>query len=736
MDLLGGLNPEQREAVTHLHGPLSVVAGAGSGKTRVITHRIANLIAHGVPAEAILGVTFTNRAAKEMQERVWVLTGGAGPTLATFHGFCARLLRIEAEAIGRRVDFTIYDASDALDLVKTLSKELSLDEDLASPWSLMDHLSSKRNARPDEPHTWSGKRWPTVDDDIARFEAAYDERLKTSNAFDFDSLLTESVRLLETRPDVLARWRARLTHVLVDEFQDTNWPQYRLVRLLTGTSGNLCVTGDPDQSIYTWRGADPRNFVDFKADHPGAKEVVLAQNYRSTNHILRCASAVMTPVSGRVPKNLWSDLGDGEPVRIVHFTDDRDEAQAVAQAVLEFEGDGFARDEIAIMFRVNALSLPVERALLERGVRYRVVGGPEFFGRQEVKDLLAYLRLLANPLDGQALLRIINVPARGLGDRTVDALASEARRQGRPIAEIIAARAWPTTLAKKATGSLDAFANLLDRLSDETEGAGPGATLEAVLTHTGYAAWWSGRASKGHSQDPLRNVGQFLAFAHEAEDSLKIDLRTFLEQTTLLGDRDGDDRDKVTLLTVHAAKGLEYNAVMLVGVEDDLIPHANARLSPGGLDEERRLLHVAMTRARRRLVLTVAGRRVRFGREQAALPSRFLRDLPSNDVETYGDVRPAWTLDEDEGETSGSRIVREASDDPDDPLLALRPGSTVRHPEYGTGTVIRIRSRHLGLDASAVVRFGDGAERTLILRWAKLMVIDAGGDDTSGDCDF
>lgn len=733
MDLLAGLNPEQRAAVSHLHGPLSVVAGAGSGKTRVITHRIANLIAHGVPAESILGVTFTNRAAKEMQERVWVLTGGAGPTLATFHGFCARLLRIEAPAIGRRVDFTIYDSSDALDLVKAVAKDLAIDDDLASPWALMDHLSSKRNARPDEPHTWTGKRWPTVDEDLARFEKAYAERLATSNAFDFDGLLTESVRLLETCPDVLERWRKRLTHVLVDEFQDTNWPQYRLVRLLTATSGNLCVTGDPDQSIYTWRGADPRNFTDFGADHPTATQVVLAQNYRSTNHILRCASAVMKPVGGRVPKNLWSELGDGEPVRIVHFTDDRDEAQAVAQAVLEFEGDGFERDEIAVMFRVNALSLPIERALLERGVRYRVVGGPEFFGRQEVKDLLAYLRLLANPLDGQALLRILNVPARGIGDRTVDLLAAEARRQGRPLAEVIAARAWPSTLAKKATGALTAFADLLDRLSDATESAGPGATLESVLTHTGYAAWWSGRASKGHSQDPLRNIGQLLAFAHEAEDSLKIDLRTFLEQTTLLGDRDGDDREKVTLLTVHAAKGLEYKAVILVGVEDDLIPHANARMGPGGLDEERRLLHVAMTRARRRLVLTVAGRRVRFGREQAALPSRFLRDLPGADVERYGDTGPSWQPDDDE--PAGSRVLRDASDDPDDPLLSLRPGASVRHPDYGTGSVLRLRSRHLGLDASVVVRFGDGSERTLILRWAKLMVLDSGLDDAT-DCDF
>lgn len=732
MNLVGGLNPEQQAAVRHQSGPLCVIAGAGSGKTRVITHRIANLIAHGVRPEAILGVTFTNRAAKEMQERVWVLTSGAGATLATFHGFCARLLRIEAESIGRRVDFTIYDSSDALDLVKSIVKSMNLDEDLASPWALASYLSDKRNARPDEVAPWGGKRWPNVDQDIATFEQTYARRLAESNALDFDSLLTESVRMLETCPDVLARWQDRLSHVLVDEFQDTNYPQYRLVKLLTAKSRNLCVTGDPDQSIYTWRGADPRNFDDFRSDYPGAAEVVLDQNYRSTNHILRCASSVMRPVAGRVTKNFWSELGDGEPVRVVQFTDDRDEASAVAQAVLEFEGDGFRRDQIAIMFRVNALSLPIERALLERGLGYRVLGGPEFFGRQEVKDLLAYLRLLSNPLDGQALLRILNVPARGIGDRTAQALAASAHSQGRPLAEVIAARAWPATLTKKAHNALNGFAALLDKLCDDAESGGPAVALETVLSLTGYADWWSGRTSRGHSQDPLRNIGQLLAFAHEAEDTHKTDLRTFLEQTTLLGDREGSDQEKVTLLTVHSAKGLEFDAVVLIGVEDDLIPHANARLSPGGLDEERRLLHVAMTRARKRLVLTVAGRRVRFGREQAALPSRFLRDLPNDDVENYGGDSPTYSFQEEE-ETLGSRIVRESSDDPDDPILSLRPGVRVRHPDYGQGVVARLRGRHLGLDASATVRFLDGSERTLILRYAKLCVLDDGDRDIEVD---
>ncbi len=733
MNLVGGLNKEQQTAVSHRSGPLCVIAGAGSGKTRVITHRIANLIAHGVPPDAILGVTFTNRAAKEMQERVWVLTSGAGATLATFHGFCARLLRIEAEALGRRTDFTIYDSSDALDLVKSIVKDMNLDDDLASPWALAEFMSTKRNARPDEVPVWEGKRWPNADQDIAAFEKTYIRRLAESNAFDFDSLLTESVRMLETCPQVLARWQERLTHVLVDEFQDTNYPQYQLVKLLTAKSKNLCVTGDPDQSIYTWRGADPRNFDDFRRDYPSAVEVVLAQNYRSTNHILHCASAVMRTVAGRVPKNLWSELGDGEPVRIVRFTDDRDEASAVAQAVLEFEGDGFRRDQIAIMFRVNALSLPIERALLERGLRYRVLGGPEFFGRQEVKDLLGYLRLLANPLDAQALLRILNVPTRGIGDRTAESLATAARQQGRPLAELIAARAWPSTLTKRAQNSLNGFAALLDKLCDEAESAGPAAALDAVLSLTGYAEWWSGRSSRGHSQDPLRNIGQLLAFAREAEDAHKTDLRTFLEQTTLLTEREGSDQEKVTLLTVHSAKGLEYDAVILVGVEDDLIPHANARLSPGGLDEERRLLHVAMTRARKRLVLTVAGRRVRFGREQAALPSRFLRDLPSDAIESYGDDSPTYDFQEEE-ESKGSRLVRESSDDMDDPVLSVKPGTRVRHPDYGQGLVSRIRGRHLGLDASVTVNFADDSERTLILRYAKLTVIDE--SDHIAEVDF
>ncbi len=715
--LLDDLNPEQRAAVTHAAGPLCIVAGAGSGKTRVITRRIAWLIEQGVPPTAIVGVTFTNKAAREMRARVEQLCGLRGAWLTTFHGFCVQILRRDAEAIGRRTDFSIYDSADSLALMKRVCDELKIDTESLPPAALLEYLSNRRNARPDVSIEPPGRGMRSFAEDADRAAAWYHDALVEANAIDFDELLLEAVHLFAADQDVLARWQDQLQFLLVDEFQDTNFPQYELVKLLAGTRRNLSVTGDPDQSIYTWRGADPRNFDDFRRDFPEAPTVVLAQNYRSTNHILRCASAVMEPVPGRVPKRLWSELGNGERVHVVSFPNDRQEANDLAHEILAWEAEGFRRSEIAVMFRLNALTLPFERALMARGINFRVLGGPEFFGRQEVKDLVAYLRVLANPFDIQALSRIINTPPRGLGEKTQAMIFDAARAAGVAPLQLVRDRGWPDSVGKRADTALRQFAALYDELVELPKDR-VGGLLEAVMRATGYADWWAGRSASAQLIEPLRNIGQLLAFAGECEEQLGVDLQGFLEQTALLTNLEGrEEVERVTLTTIHAAKGLEFDAVVVVGVERDLLPHATALNEIGGIDEERRLFHVAMTRARRRLIMTHCGQRTRFGREQPSQPSPFLSDLPSGDVEWVGDARMGTMRDDER------RIERE--DDWDDPILRLSPGSTVRHAEFGDGQVVRVRNRGQGLDATVVVRFRGGAERNFLLRYAKLTVLEA-----------
>jgi DNA helicase II / ATP-dependent DNA helicase PcrA len=733
--LFVGLNPEQRRAAMALDGPLCIKAGAGSGKTRVVTRRIAHLLARGVAPDSILAVTFTNKAAREMRDRVMDLTGVLCPTVTTFHAWCARVLRSDFSALGRSPDFTIYDEADARALMRDVVDELELDSDRLSPGDLVDHVSARRNARPGLEPEWSARATRTDLEGVDKAAARYLERLVEANAVDFDGLLVETVRLFETSAATLAAYRARYSHVLVDEFQDTNFAQYRLVRMLTEESRNLCVTGDPDQSIYSWRGADPRNFEDFRRDFPEAEEVVLSRNYRSTNAILRAASEVMRRAPKRVPKSLWSELGEGEAPRVVEFPDDRMETDAAAESVASFEADGFPRGRQAIMFRTNALSGPIERALVARGIRYRVLGGPEFFGRAEVRDLLAYLRLVANPYDGQALARVVNTPPRGIGDKTRDALFATARARGFAPLDALRIGVRPEGLRKKALESLDAFAALVERLLAHGDDD-PRAALDAVLDETDYATWLKDRPSKQAAYDPLKNVEELRAFAREFSSNVGGDLRDFLEHVALASERERDDGgvEPVTLLTIHAAKGLEFDSVILVGCEDDLLPHATTRGDAEAVEEERRLLHVAMTRARRRLVLTVAARRLRYGRPSFSAPSRFLADLKDVGVrferaEYGGGGYGERGFDAVEAFEPSRRV--ELDDDAveaDDPVARLKSGAAVSHPQWGRGEVVRFRGRARGLDAIVVVRFVDGAERQMPLRYAKLTPLDDGED--------
>lgn len=721
--LLDRLNPMQRTAVLCTDGPLLVLAGAGSGKTRVITHRIAYLIEKGVSPDAILAVTFTNKAAREMRERVWQLTSRGGLRVQTFHSFCASFLRLEFPSVGRATDFTIYDDGDGLSMMKLVVKDLGLDPELHKPDKLLGQVSRWKNDGVDPEEAMTRAR-RSVDEHAAQAYEHYDRRLREANACDFDDLLLEARRILRDCAEVRTRWQTRLSHVLVDEFQDTNGIQYGLVRELTRSHRNLCVTGDQDQSIYSWRGARVENFDTFLTDHAEAKTVKLEQNYRSTGNILRAAVAVIEHNQHRIPKRLWTEAALGTPVRIVGFDDDVSEAISIAGRIRELEREGIAREEIAVLFRTNSLSLPIERALLEVGVPYVVVGGLEFFARQEVKDLLAYLRFLANPHDLVSLFRIINVPARGLGNTTRDELVAIARRDGRPLGEVLRDPAASESLPKRARTAAVAFAKILNDL-DQAVGLGVAELLRRILDVTGYDTYWQGKATKGGSLDPHQNIGQFVNVAVDWDTKKGGPLSEFLAEIALLTDQDrtADEGRAVSLMTLHAAKGLEFDAVFLLGVDRTILPHVMSYAEGRGDEEERRLLHVGITRAKKELVITYARARTRFGSTVLTGPSNFLDEVGRDGIERYGEAttyRP-----------SPSRRRSEPGDEQDEPwrddeegLSELDSGSRVWHPEWGRGEILQVRGRGFGLDRKVTVRFDQGFERTLILRHANLVPLE------------
>ena len=706
--ILDALNPAQREAASIMDGPLMVLAGAGTGKTRTITHRIAWMIEQGVPASAILAVTFTNKAAREMRERVRHLTGRYDVRLNTFHSFCVMFLREEFPVLGRAPDFSIYDDGDALSLVKRVLDDASLDLETHKAQTVLNKIGrwKMREVPPREAQDTSD----SLTKEVARIYEAYDRALVEANACDFDDLLLQALRILRDHDEVRARWNRRLTHVLVDEFQDTNTVQYALVQLLTADTGNLCVTGDQDQSIYSWRGAEPGNFDQFLEDHPEAPIVRLEQNYRSTKHILGAAASVISCNRYRIPKTLWTDIEDAEPVRVVGFVDDYDEARAIAKAIRDFEAEGIRPETIAVFYRTNALSLPVERTLLQEGIPYIVVGGLEFFGRQEVKDLLAYLRFLANPRDVVSLARILNVPPRGIGKKTREQVVTLAATQGRPIGDLLRDPDAFTDFTPRARAALTDFAEKLERFDSRRESP-VGDLINEILNVTGYAEYWQKKSSKSGSLEPYQNLGQFVTLAQEFDRLQKGRLPEFLTQVALLTDHDRTERrdHAVSLMTLHTSKGLEFEAVVLIGAEHGMLPHAMSSDSLEGFEEERRLFHVGMTRAKRRLVITWAGARTRFGRRSAATPSPFLDELGDVGVEHHG------------GPTAEAVAIGERVEWDDDahPLAQARRGTPVWHPDWGSGEIVGVQGRGQGLDRKAVVEFEDG-RRVLVLRHSNL----------------
>ena len=739
--LLEGLNPQQREAVVHEGSPLLIVAGAGSGKTKALTTRIAYLLAaRGVQPGEVLAITFTNKAAGEMKERVAALVGGRARAMwvSTFHSACVRILRAEAKKLGFTSTFSIYDAADAQRLMTLVCRELDLDPKRFPARAMSNQVSDLKNELVDW-ETARDRAANGMEQQVAEVYQRYQARLREANALDFDDLIMTTVDLLQAFPDVAEHYRRRFRHVLVDEYQDTNHAQYTLVRELVGASNGrergpstsvptaeLCVVGDADQSIYAFRGADIRNILAFEEDFPDAKVVLLEQNYRSTQTILTAANAVIAKNAGRKDKRLWTDAGDGEKIVGYVADNEHDEAAFVASEVDRLTDDhGVQPHDVAVFYRTNAQSRVFEEVFVRVGLPYRVVGGVRFYERKEVRDALAYLRVLANPADTVSLRRIINTPRRGIGDKAEECLTRFAERERIGYGDALRRCDEVTTLAPRSAKSIREFADLLDELRALVQGGMPPAeVLEAVLDRTGYLAEL---AASPDPQDESRveNLSELVGVAREFNERVPDGgVAEFLEQVSLVADADQiPDADGtggvVTLMTLHAAKGLEYPVVFLTGLEDGVFPHLRTLGDAQELEEERRLAYVGVTRARERLYLSRAAVRSAWGQTSYNPPSRFLDEIPPAVLdwrrgESTVTSTPALS-------TVAARITGTARAASAGPGLRAVPsldvGDRVTHDAFGLGTVTATRGA--GDSSQAEVDFGSGTGRKwLLLRYA------------------
>jgi DNA helicase-2/ATP-dependent DNA helicase PcrA len=726
--LLAGLNPQQREAVLATEGPVLILAGAGSGKTRVITHRIAHLVLDkGVPSDRILAVTFTNKAAGEMKARAQALLGGGpiGSWMSTFHSFCVRVLRRDAASAGLRPDFVIYDEDDQLAAVREALRALDLSEKLHPPRRLLSRISARKNSgRPPE----EGEGDSFTDSVFSRVAERYRETLAAAGALDFDDLLLRAVALFTENALVREAYQRRLPYVLVDEYQDTNRSQYELVRHLAGPGGNLTVVGDEDQSIYSWRGADINNILDFEHDFPGARVFRLEENYRSSQAILDLASALVSRNVNRKGKTLRAVKGRGDAVRLHEATDEFEEAGWVVERIASLRREG----RVAVLFRMNAQSRLFEEALLRLRIPYIVVGGVGFYERREVKDLLAYLRLVQNPRDPVAFRRVLNVPARGIGAKTVEELEARADREGVPLWEAVGLLVDEAALPARAHAPLQRFHEMIEGLRQEAPGMRVKRLIERVLEATGYSAALA-RDDSQESQDRLENLAELLSAAadYEAREEAP-DLTGFLDRAALISDADQiRDDAPVLLMTLHSAKGLEFPSVFLVGLEEGLMPHSRSLASRDALEEERRLCYVGMTRAMERLHLTWAASRQVFGQRRLSEPSRFLDEIPREDLEVSGDWRrpeahrprkdaPEWAPSHPGG--PGALRKPDAAGPPAPAGGAgMRPGVRVRHPLFGVGTVLRRDGE--GDELKLTVAFAGVGAKKLVARYAGLELL-------------
>ncbi len=732
-DILTPLNPAQREAVEAVEGPLLILAGPGSGKTRVITHRIANLVkVWRIKPYRILAVTFTNKAANEMRGRLHLMLGRSVEelTLGTFHSICVRILRREGQALDLTKDFVIYDDDDQTSLVKRALQELNLDPQKFPPRPMLSHIQSAKSQLL-SPQGYRAQVSGYHGEVVGRVYERYQQLLQQNKALDFDDLLMKTVALFQGHADVLDRYQDRYLHVLVDEFQDTNLAQYVLVKQLAGKHRNICAVGDPDQSIYGWRSADLRNILNFEKDYPEAKVIFLEQNYRSTRTILDVASHIIAANKQRKPKNLWTENEEGSPVALVVADSERDEAQFVAteaERLVRQEGAGWG--DFAVMYRTNAQSRVLEETFFRYGLPYKLVGGTRFYQRREIKDIVAYLRLVQNTWDSVSLTRVLNVPGRGIGQRSLDELLGWARAQELPLfaALDLAAKGEgggsQEAIQPRFTGRvLRAFADfaaIINTLVVQKEELNLFELLDLVLERTGYHDYI---LKEDDGEERWENVLELRTVAREFKDYAPPDgLAAFLEKVSLVSDIDGWDEkgEAVTFITLHQAKGLEFPVIFMVGMEEEVLPHYRSLADPTEMEEERRLCYVGVTRAKKHLYLVRAYRRSLFGRSATNAPSRFLEDIPAHLVTRNG-VR----VKVDQGGLGKSGAVsfddhqqsKKAPSRPR-PSLDLEVGDKVRHARFGTGTVLDCsRSKD---DQEVTVRFEDVGVKMLLMSYAPL----------------
>jgi DNA helicase-2/ATP-dependent DNA helicase PcrA len=722
--LLAGLNGPQREAVVHGDGPLLVLAGAGSGKTRVLTHRIAYLLATGAvrPGE-ILAITFTNKAAAEMRERVGQLIGRSVRAMwvTTFHSACARMLRVDAERLGYAKNFTIYDQADSLRMLKRCLTELGVDPKRFPPRAVQAKISGAKNQLIDS-DSYNDAAFGEFEEIVAEAFPLYEKRMREANAMDFDDLLVRTVNVIELSEEARERWRRTFRHVLVDEYQDTNHAQYRLLQLLAGEHKNLMVVGDDSQSIYGFRHADVRNILDFEKDFEDVEIVKLEQNYRSTQTILSAANAVIERNREGLKKELWTDGEEGARVQLNELTDEHEEARWVAGEIERLEEeDGVSRSEVAVFYRTNAMSRVLEDTLQRFDVSYQVIGGTKFYERAEIKDAIAYLGLLANPADLVSFGRVVNSPRRGIGNTTQGRIASHVNTTGQPVWEVIERVEEVPGLSGAAIKAVSRFYETMAGLRERAEEEGPVATLlEAVLHETGYLDALAAERTieaegRGENLETLIGGAAEFDIEREREGESEISpLEEYLQQISLYTEQDGlaSDSELVTLMTLHNAKGLEYDTVFIVGCEEGAFPHMRA-LEEGGEEEERRLCYVGITRARKRLYMTWARERRLFGRAEHNLPSRFVDELPHELTERHSTA--ARSLGTSWSTSVANEVTPAQSGDPG-PALELQTGDDVVHASFGDGVVTAVEPGGV-----IVVRFaGDGAERKLMADYAPI----------------
>jgi len=721
---LEGLNAEQRRAVETTEGPLLVLAGAGSGKTRVLTHRIAYLVGVcGIPADGILAVTFTNKAAGEMRERVQKLLGPTAPDLwvATFHSTCVRILRRDITHLGYSRGFVIYDQADGLGVVKDALKRHGIDPKSNDPRRLLWKIDEWKNAAIG-PAQAAASAVDREGERAAEVYATYQRLLVDANALDFNDLLVKTVDLFERFPEVLAHYRRRWQYVMVDEYQDTNRVQYKLIRQIAGEHRNLCVVGDPDQSIYAWRGADIRNILDFENDYPDSQTVKLERNYRSTQPILEGASGVVSKNVDRRSKELYTDREGGQLIRVYQAGDDRDEAQFVVRGILsQVRGGDRAGGDFAIFYRTNAQSRVFEEELLKYDVPYVIVGGVRFYDRAEVKDALAYLRLIQNPADSASLRRIVNKPARGIGKTTIERAETRAIENGTTLLDGLRDVATGDAAGRPAP-KVGAFLALLEELRAEVSVRRPADAIAFVLDRVGYLRQLE-KEGTPEAEARIENLKELIVAAEdfdranaEVVDDERSELSLFLDQVALVSDIDSYDRreDCVSLMTVHSAKGLEYPVVYVVGMEEGVFPHSASMRDERSVEEERRLCYVGMTRAMEELTLTCARERFRFGSRTYGVPSRFFDEIPPGVVEKLGTSRaPRHSRG-----LGGPELDYSYAQSAPDGAPELGPGLIVRHPIFGTGTVLAVIGAG---DAQKLrIRFERAGVKTIVMRFANL----------------